>query len=210
MTPERFWELIGTLEGVADDSSCPGLDELLRETGEGTTFTDLVDEHVNMLVATCRWPAEVAGSDAMNWVAAAVVAAGSAAFEAVLAGRDVDFDHWQWDEAESLLSVGFALTPEMEAAGPPADHGAAGPPVGVTLQWLSVPAPDGVRTPHDRDPKGALDLGDDPSWGRTPVHDLDWVKAQQVLAADPAFLTRRASVSHLRLFLTGSTHTAWR
>jgi len=68
----------------------------------------------------------------------------------------------------------------MDAAGPPADHGAAVPPVGVTLQWL----------------------GDDPSWGRTPVHDLDWVKAQQVLAADPAFLTRRASVSHLRLFLT--------
>jgi len=52
MTPERFWDLIGTLEGVADDSSCAGLDEPLRETGEGTTFTDLVDEHVNMLLAT--------------------------------------------------------------------------------------------------------------------------------------------------------------
>jgi len=202
MTVERFWELIGTLGGVADDSSCASLNELLRQTGEASTFTDLLDEHVQALVEACRWPEDVAGSDAMSWVAAAVIAAGRLAYDEVLARREVDLDHWQWDEAESLLDIGFVASPETDAAGPPADHGAAVPPVGVTLQWLSVPAPGGVWTPHGRNPIVAIDLGDDQTSGRFPVHDRDWVEAQRVLAADPAFVARRVRVGHLGLFVT--------
>ena len=58
-----------------------------------------------------------------------------------------------------------------------------------------------MDTPLDRDPLGRWDPGDDPSSGRIPFHDPDWIEAQQVLAADASFLARRARVDD-DLFLT--------
>lgn len=202
MTPERFWQLVGALGGVADDETCARLDELVRSTGEGSAFTEMVDDHVEALVLECRWPDDFAGSDTMNWVGAAVVAAGKASYDAVRAAGEVDPEQWRWDEAESLLVVGFELAEEDQAHGPPPDHGAPVAPVAVTLQWLSIPAPDGVRTPHDRNTDSIIDFGDRPDYGRTPVHDPDWVEAQRRLAADQSFLARRRSVGQLDLWLT--------
>jgi hypothetical protein len=198
MIPERFWELVGTLDGVADDLSCAELDGLLRETGEGAAFADILDPLVESLVWGCRWPDEIAGSDAMNWVAAAVVAAGRSTYEAVLAAREVDPDQWEWGEAEALLVVGVEESAEDEEP----DHGDPVPPVGVALQWLAVPAPEGVQGPHDDDIDGAFDPGDDPAWGRVRVDDPDWLAAQQRLAGDQSFLDRRARLGDLRLGLT--------
>lgn len=198
MTPERFWELVGMLDGVADDRSCAELDALLRETGEGSAFADILDPLVESLIWGCRWPDEIAGSDAMNWVAAAVVAAGRSTYESVLAARKVHPDQWEWGEAEALLVAGAQESAEDEEP----DHGAPVPPVGVGLQWLAVPAPEGVQSPHDDQEHEAFDPGDDPAWGRVPVHDPDWLAAQQRLAGDQSFLDRRASLGDLRLWLT--------
>lgn len=197
MTPGRFWELIGTLDGVADDKSCAELGRLLGETGEGSAFGDLLDQRVEPLVRACRWPDEIAGSDTMNWVAAAVVAGGRRAYETVLAAKEVDPDQWQWDEAEALLVAG--VEDSFEDAPPP--HGDPVPPVDVALQWLAA-SPPGVEGPHDDDPTDAIDPGDDPDWGRVPVHDPDWIAAQHRLAADRSFLDRRARLGGLRLWLT--------
>lgn len=202
MTPERFWTLIETLDGIADDQTCARLDALVRTTGEGSAFTEMVEELVEPLVTSCRWPAHLAGSDTMNWVGAAVVAAGKASYDAVQAQGEIDPDNWRWAEAEALLVVGFELTEADRAQGPPADHGEPVSPVAVTLQWLSIPAPDGVRTPHDHNSDSMIDLGDHPDNGRTPVHDPDWVAAQRHLAADQSFLARRRSVEHVGLWLT--------
>ena len=203
MTPERFWELVGTLDGVADEETCARLDALLRETGEGPAFTDLIDDHVEPLVETCHWLGDIAGSSTMDWVAAAVIASGKARYDAVLARGEVDPDEWEWSEAEALLVAGFEETEEERANREPDDHGEAAPPVAVTLQWLSVPSPEGVHTPHDHDPEGIMiDLGDHPDLGRTPVHDPDWLRAQEVLAADESFLARRSAVGAIGLWLT--------
>lgn len=198
MTPERFWELVGMLDGVADDMSCAELDALLRETGEESAFTDILDPLVESLVRGCRWPSAIAGSDTMNWVAAAVVAAGRTTYESVLAAQEVNPDQWQWGEAEALLVAGA----EERVEDAPPDHGDPVPPVGVALQWLAVPAPEGVQGPHDDDQDEAIDPGDDPAWGRVPVHDPDWLAAQQRLAGDQSFLDRRARLGDLRLWLT--------
>jgi hypothetical protein len=47
--------------------------------------TDQVGAYVDQLVEGCRWPPDMRGSDVMNWVAAAVVAAGRTTYEDVLA-----------------------------------------------------------------------------------------------------------------------------
>lgn len=147
---------------------------------------------VGQLVVGCRWPDEIAGSDTMNWVAAAVVAGGRAAYEGVRARGEIDPAQWQWDEAEALLVVGYE---EDQVHVPPADHGGPVPPVAVTLQWLSIPSPEGVHTPDDDSPELQVDLGDHPSNGRVPVHDPEWVEAQRQLAADPSFVARRVTTS---------------
>lgn len=202
MTPERFWQLVGTLGGVAEDETCARLHALVLCTGEGSAFTAMVEDHVEPLVADCRWPDDFAGSDTRKWVGAAVVAAGKASYDAVQAQGEVDPEQWRWDEAEALLVVGFEVTEEDQAHGPPADHGEPMSPVAVTLQWLSIPSPPGVRTPHDPDTDSIIDFGDHPDDGRTPVHDPDWVEAQRRLAADQSFLARRLRVEHLGLWLT--------
>lgn len=202
MTPERFWQLVDTLGGVADDETCARLHDLLIESGEGEAFGEVLDELVETLLAQCRWPAEVRGSDAASWVAAAVVAAGRDAHDAVLVRREIDLEQWHWDEAEALLVAGFDQAGVAEGHGPPDDHGAPVPPVAVTLQWLSVPSPPRLRTAHDRGPVMVIDLGDDPALGQRPVHDPDWVEARSVLAADASVLERRRRVDHLDLWLT--------
>ena len=202
MTPERFWQLVGTLDGVADDETCARLHALVRSTGEGSAFIEMVEDHVERLAVECRWPGDFAGRDTMNWVGAAVVAAGKVSYDAVRAEGAVDPEQWRWDEAEALLIVGFEMTEEDQAHGPPPDHGEPVSPVAVTLQWLSIPSPTGVRTPHDHGPDSIIDLGDHPDNGRTPVHDPDWVAAQRHLAADQSFLARRLRVEHLGLWLT--------
>lgn len=203
MGPERFWELVDTLDGVADGETCARLDALLRTTGEGAAFADAVDRAVDDLVDACRWPDEVAGSDAASWVAAAVVASGRESYDAVRAAGVVDPERWAWDEAEALLVVGPEPTDEHRGSGPPPDHGEATPPVGIALQWFAVPSPPGVSTPFDRMPTTpVVDFGDDPAWGRVPVHDPEWVEAQRRLAADPSFVDRRRAVEGLRLWLT--------
>ena len=201
MTPERFWELVGTLGGVADDASCARLDALLRETGEGPAFADVLEEQVDPLVSRCAWPADLARSDARYWVAAAVVAAGEEARGSVLASGALDPDQWQWAEAEALLVAGVPDDAD-DASDGPANDGAPIPPVDVALQWLAFPVPEGVDGPGEGDLIAAIDLGDDPSWGRRPVHDPDWLAAQDVLAADDAFLDRRARLAGLQLCLT--------
>lgn len=201
MTPERFWQLVDTLGGVADDATCARLDELLRSTGEGEAFGDLLEDVVDTLVAECRWPDEVRGGDAMSWVAAAVVAGGRASYDEVRARREVDLDRWEWGEAEALLVVGLAETEADEGHGPPEYHGAPVPPVSVTLQWLSFPSPPRLATTHDRGPVMIIDFGDHPDLGRKPVRDPDWVEAQSVLAADASFVDRRRRVGHLGLWL---------
>lgn len=203
MSPDRFWELVGSLGGVADDASCARLDALLRATGEGPDFGDRLDALVESLVRGCRWPRDIAGSDTMSWVAAAVVAAGHEACERVLAAQRIEPDEWDWAEAEALLVAGFEESPE-DAQDAPEDHGEAVPPVGVTLQWLALPAPEGVHGPYDDDLDGPppMDPGDDPAWGRRPVRDQDWLAAQRTLAADQSFLDRRDRLGDLRLWLT--------
>lgn len=199
MTPQRFWELVGALDGVADDVSCAELDRRLRDSDEGSAFADILDQHVEPLVRNCRWPDEIAGSDTMNWVAAAVVAAGRPAYESVLATQEVNPDQWQWGEAEALLVAGAA---EGGEDAPSAD-GDPVPPVRVALQWLARPSPAGVHGPHDDDdPSDTLDMGNDPDWGREPVDDPDWVAARERLAADQSFLERRARLGDVGLWLT--------
>lgn len=203
MTPERFWELVGSLEGVADDESCARLGALLRTTGEEAEFAEALDEVVDTLVAECRWPRDIRGSDTASWVAAAVVAGGRASYDAARSAGVIDPDEWEWGEAEALLVVGPEPTDEHRASGPPPDHGEAAPPVDITLQWFAVPSPPGVSTPSDRmTTMPVIDFGDDPSWGRVPVHDPEWVEAQRRLSADPSFVERRRALEGLHLWLT--------
>ena len=202
MTPERFWQLVDTLDGVADDETCARLDALLRRTGEGPAFAGIVEDLVEPLVQGCRWPELFVGTDIASWVAAAVVASGKATYDVVRAQGEVDPEQWRWDEAEALLVLGFEDPEADRGNGPPADHGEPVPPVAVTLQWLSIPSPAGVRTPDDGDPDMVIDLGDHPRVGRVPVHDPDWVEAQRRLAADQSFVARRLRVGHVGLWLT--------
>lgn len=202
MTPERFWQLVDTLDGIADDPTCARLGVLLRRTGEGPAFAGMIEDLVEPLVAGCRWPELFVGTDTASWVAAAVVAGGKARYDVVRAQGEVDPDQWRWDEAEALLVVGFEETEADQGYGPPADHGEPVPPVAVTLQWLSIPSPAGVRTPNDGNPDMVIDLGDHPGNGRVSVHDLDWVEAQRHLAADRSFVARRLRVGHVGLWLT--------
>ena len=132
-----------------------------------------------------------------------MVAAGKASYDAVRAQGEVDPGQWRWDEAEALLVVGFEMTEEDQAHGPPADHGEPG----VTSRSHAAMAFDPVTSwrTHSARPQHRLDHRPRrfrPDDGRTPVHDPDWVEAQRHLAADQSFLARRLRVEHLGLWLT--------
>lgn len=192
MESSQFWTVIGLLGGVATDESCARLEAHLEATGDTGGFAAEVARRVEGLVRGCRWPRELSG-DSVEWIAAAVIASGPEAYERVLASGVVAPDEWAWDEAEILLVVGAFDGEDDTAAGPPPDHGSPTAPLHVTLQWLAA-SPDGVVTPHDEEPEMLIDLGDDPALGRTPVHDPDWVAAQEVLSRDAELLARRVAL----------------
>jgi len=204
----RFWELVATLDGIADEGRCDRLDALLRESGEAAAFSDLVEARVEELLATCPVPPDMQGSSVSEWLAAAVVAAGRATFDqALAAGSEIDADAFAWAEAEALLVVGVEPDDAESDAGPPPDHGEPRAPVDVTLQWLAAPAPERLVVPFD-DQSPFLDLMGDSPLGRTPVHDPDWVEAQRRLAADPEVVARRAALAPTALGLTVRPYAA--
>lgn len=199
MTPERFWRLVELLGGTADAGSVTRL-EAAMAPGEQETFADAVQEHVDRLLAQREVSAPRTGGDTAELVAAAVVAAGRAAYE-----REAELDdpldpaQWRWDDAEALLGAGHgpAAGHVQERAGE-ADE--LSERLGVWLQWRSVEVPDGVLTSWGAE-VAEIDgvLGDDPAFGRVPAADPQWQEALQQLAEDPEFHRRRDAVAGLDL-----------
>lgn len=195
MTPERFWELVATLGGRADDATTPALDGAVRASGEGDDFGDLVDEHVERLLQRCDVPPSHRG-DSAEWIAAAVIAAGRETYERTLAAGAVLLPHeWQWEEAENLLVVGFTATEGEEESHQP---GMEGQHLGVTLEWKTTDLPVGVTSFFDP----SLDLfGDDPRGGYAVTADPSWAEAILRIDADLEFHRRRATISDVGLHL---------
>lgn len=193
MTPDRFWELVATLGGTADDATTTVLDAALRESGEGEDFGDLVDEHVERLLQSCSLPFSHQG-DGGEWVAAAVIAAGRETYERTLAaGGLLNPDDWRWDEAENLLVAGFVDNEDEDE-----QPGLEGQHLGVTLEWKTADLPTGVTSYFD----ASLDLfGDDPRGGYAVTADPAWAEAMLRLDADAEFHRRRASISDVGLHL---------
>jgi hypothetical protein len=174
----RFWELVGTLGGVADDAGAEALEDRLG-VGEGEPFADPVSRHVSALLARCSLPTSHEG-DAAEWVAAAVVAAGRHAYERVLdAGGRLDPDDWAWDEAEALLVVGH---PELDPAEEPTDpEGWRGttPDLPISFQWHAAQVAPGVLTRWGNaasEVKVEMGVAHDPAWGRVPALDAQFVE----------------------------------
>ncbi|NPC98439.1 hypothetical protein [Nocardioides sp. zg-DK7169] len=192
MTPERFWELIGSLGGVADDASCERLDLVLQRSGEGDAFADQVEVHVADLLRHCGVPADLP-EDTDEWVAAAVVAAGREAYETTIAaGEELDPTRWRWQDAEALLVTGWSS--HAAAVDPtPREHDPGFP---VTLQWKVASPPPGVVTSYGTD-----DLGDDPETGVVATSDPAWDRARRDLGADPALVEELAGLDWLDLHL---------
>lgn len=198
MTPERFWRLVELLEGTPDAASVARLEAALAP-GEEETFADAVQEHVDRLLARREVPATHAG-DTAEHVAAAVVAAGRAAYERELALDDpLDPAQWPWADAEALLVAGHdpAVAHQQEWTD---EDDELSEQLGVWLQWRSVQVPDGVLTSWGAE-VAEIDgvLGDDPAFGRVPAADPQWHEALQQLAEDPEFHRRREAVSGLDL-----------
>ncbi|GEP37909.1 hypothetical protein NPS01_15720 [Nocardioides psychrotolerans] len=189
MSPERFWELVETLDGVADDTTTPALDRMLRDHGEGENFLDLVEEHVERILERCEVPASHQG-DTAEWIAAAVIAAGRAEHDRVLlSGAALVPDDWAWAEAENLLVAGAAHDQDTPLPGSL---------LGLTLEWKTTDLPADMESTFD--PR--LDrAGDDPRHGRTITHDPAWAEAVLRLDADPEFHRRRASIGDVGLHL---------
>ena len=102
MGPARFWDLIDSLGGVADDQTTGPLHELLVASGEGDAFRSTLEDLVRALLDTCDVPPLYRG-DTSEWIAAAVVARGRDVYERVLAaGADLDPEEWAWGESEAI------------------------------------------------------------------------------------------------------------
>ena len=195
MTPDRFWRLVELLDGTADEQSVPRL-EAAMAPGEQETFADVVQDHVDRLLARREVPGSHAG-DTAEHLAAAVVAAGRDTYERELAlDSPLDPDWWRWEEAEALLVAGLTEDEDEphEGVGDLADQ------LGIHLQWRSLQVPDGVLTSWGEE-VAEIDgvLGDDPAFGRVPADDPHWHEALQRLAEDPEFHRRRAAVADLEL-----------
>ncbi|WP_166140557.1 hypothetical protein [Nocardioides ochotonae] len=192
MTPERFWELIDSLGGVADDETCERLDLELQRTGEGDAFADEVEVHVADLLRHCTVPAGMP-EDSEEWLAAAVVAAGRDAYEATIAaGGEIDAARWRWRDAEALLVAGWS-SHAAAVDTTPRDHDPAFP---VTLQWKVAAPPVGVYTSH-----GVDDLGDDPETGVATSSDPAWDRARRYLMDDPGLTEELGALDWLDLHL---------
>lgn len=192
MTPERFWDLIDSLDGVADDASCERLDLQLQRTGEGDAFADEVEVHVADLLRHCTVPADLP-EDSEEWLAAAVVAAGRDAYEATIAaGGEIDAARWRWRDAEALLVTGWS-SHEAAVETAPRDRD---PDFPVTLQWKVASPPAGVYTSH-----GVDDLGDDPETGVVTSSDPAWDQARRYLMDDPGLVEELGALDWLDLHL---------
>lgn len=189
MFPDRFWELVGTLGGVADDTTTPALDRALGESGEGENFLDLVEEHVERILERCEVPASHQG-DTAEWIAAAVIAAGRAEHDRVLAsGAPLVPDEWAWAEAENLLVAGMPHE---------ADSPLPGTRIGITLEWKALDLPVDMESTFDP----VLDwAGDDPRHGHSVTLDPAWTEAVLRLEADPEFQRRREAIADVGLHL---------
>jgi len=192
MTPERFWELIDSLGGVADDESCERLDLELQRTGEGDAFADEVEVHVADLLRHCTVPDDQP-ADTEEWLAAAVVAAGREAYDTTIAaGGTLDASRWRWRDAEALLVAGWS---SHAAAVETVPHD-RDPDFPVTLQWKVAAPPAGVYTSH-----GVDDLGDDPETGVVTSSDPAWDRARRYLADDPGLTEELGALDWLDLHL---------
>lgn len=193
MTPERFWALIDTLGGVADDESCERLDLQLQRTGEGDAFADEVENHVGDLLRHCAVPPGQP-ADTEEWLAAAVVAAGHDAYEATIAaGEELDPARWRWQDAEALLVAGWSShAAAVESALPLEGE----PDFPVTLQWKVMTPPPGVQTDF-----GVDDFGDDPEAGLVPCSDPAWDQARRDLMDDPALTEELGALEWLGLHI---------
>lgn len=143
MGEQRFWDLVGLLDGVATDGSVARLDAELAGSGQGVAFAERLARLVTGLLGSGAVP----GEDAV--LAAAVIARGRSHVDAILArgsGGPIDADGYDSADAEALLVAG------TEA--PPSQAVAARIP-GVQLRWHAAAAPYGVRTGYD---------ATDPAW----------------------------------------------
>ncbi|MCW2765719.1 MAG: hypothetical protein JWO11_1678 [Nocardioides sp.] len=192
MDPERFWQLVDLLGGVADDTSTPRLDAVLQETDETHDFLVAVGAAVTRLLARCPVPASH-GGDTAEWIAASVIAAGRETYERTLtAGGGLDPDGWDWGEAENLLVAG--MTDDRDADEIAEEE--LGGRVGLHLEWKTTSVPDGVTSNYDPETDW---FGDDPRFGHTIVHDPDWVTALGRLDEDAEFHRRRATIGNVGL-----------
>lgn len=200
MDTARFWELIDTLGGVADDRTTAPLHESLIASGEGDAFRSTLDDFVRQLLDRCDVPPFYRG-DTSEWIAAAVAARGRDVYERVLAaGADLDPQEWDWAEAEALLVVGFEDDgdeddeddeEEDEHAWTRREHRDVGLGT-MLLEWKTDPPPPDVRSRFDPELEefmekfsGAIIAMDDPRRGHPPVQDPEWDAALDALAADP-------------------------
>lgn len=189
MSPERFWELVDILGGVADDTTTPALDRELGESDEGEDFLALVQARVEQLLERCPVPESHQG-DTAEWIAAAVIAAGRAEHDRVLSsGAPLVPDEWAWAEAENLLVVG--MPHEAEEPRP-------GALLGLSLEWKTTDLPAGIESTFDPLMEWT---GDDPAYGRTVTVDPEWTEAVLRLDADPEFHRRRTTIADVGLHL---------
>lgn len=223
MEPARFWELIDTLGGVADDETTPALHESLVASGEGEAFRSMLDDLVKQLLDGCDLPPLYRG-DTAEWIAAAVVARGRDVYERVLAaGVDLDPGEWAWEEAEALLVVGFEAEGEAEHDEDDEDDEDAWRrretrDVGLgtlLLEWKTDPPPPDVLSGFDPEMEefmavhsGALIDIDDPRRGHPPVQDPEWDRALDVLAADPQVRELRGATMHVGVHVLVKDSTA--
>lgn len=185
MDEQDFWALVDLLDGVADDTTTPRLDAVLRESGRAEDFLANLADRVERLLDRCEVPVSHHGETA-GWIAAAVVAAGRETYEQTLAaGAELDPDVWAWSEAENLLVAG--VSPQEVADVDLHDR--------LTLQWRTTTVPAGVVTHFEPD----LDLGDDPGWGQSFLEDQQWDHALEILTGDELFAARLGALGDIML-----------
>jgi hypothetical protein len=194
---DEFWAYVARLGGVADDTTCRPLHDVLVRDGRGPEFGAAVDEHVRRLLGACKVPFTHQG-DTAEWIAAAVIAAGRPTYEKTLAaGKKLRPADWAWDAAEALL-----------VAGSVDDHTISGPAqpeatLSASLQWNARPAPEGVTTSWEPFADAIASMMgplDHPSAGRSVCDDPEWDAALELAGADTGILVwARNAGLHLTL-----------
>ena len=196
MDEDEFWGFVARLDGIADQTSCRALHDVLVAQGRGQEFGDAVDDHVRRLLGACQVPYSHQG-DTAEWIAAAVIASGRSTYDQTLAaGTKLRPDDWAWDDAEALLVAGFV--DDGSESGPPPE-----PTELASLQWNAEQVPDGVDTTWEPWLDGmSLAMGelDHPSMGRSVCVDPEWNAAIAEAGSDTGILVwARNSGLHLAL-----------